>query len=69
MPDRETLAALIFETFAAPYGDYLTPALRQQLTISAGLAADAVLVQMERHLGRTVPTIARVLIKRQEQPA
>src|SRR5690606_36615257 len=44
--DRDTLAETIFRRMAAPYGDAITPALTQQLRISANLAAEDILEQL-----------------------
>ena len=46
--DRDTLAETIFRRMAAPYGDAITPALTQQLRISANLAAEDILEEMAR---------------------
>jgi hypothetical protein len=44
--DRDTLAETIFARMAAPYGDAITPALTQQLRISANLAAEDILAKI-----------------------
>lgn len=44
--DRDTLAETIFARMAAPYGDAITPALTQQLRISANLAAEDILARI-----------------------
>lgn len=44
--DRDTLAETIFARMAAPYGEFITPALTQQLRISANLAAEDILEQL-----------------------
>jgi hypothetical protein len=51
---RDALAQVIYEAFAAPYGEHLTPALRQQLRICAEQAADRILAaQRPRTVRRT----------------
>jgi len=44
--DRDTIAETIFARMAAPYGDAITPALTQQLRISANLAAEDILARL-----------------------
>lgn len=56
--DRDTLVQTIYATFAAPYGEYITPALRQQLTICAGQAADRVLAKINTNPATVRPDTA-----------
>jgi hypothetical protein len=58
--DRDELAQTIYETFAAPYSDHITPALRQLLRICAAQAADRVLaMQEQRPLRARTVTVER----------